>query len=236
MSKFMSVPTCARLRQLGLLLLFSLSGNTVWAITANQLDDFNDATSQGWTISNGTTDVFVAEHEGPTGENDHSLLMDTGFQGSGGRLIVLNNEQWTGDWTAEGITRVSLDVRNPNDFVLSLRLGISGPDAFGPGGVGDTHVTNAISIPADNAWHSVTFDVLSSDFTATSGYDPATALTDVLQFRILHNPDVSFIGEVVDGGFYLDNIEALTIPEPTTGILLGFVLMASLFASRRVRR
>ena len=38
--------------------------------------------------------------------------------------------------------------------------------------------------------------------------DPAPILTAVSHFRILHNPNEEFIGELIAGKFYLDNIKA----------------------------
>jgi hypothetical protein len=187
-----------------------------WAISGGQLDDFNDATSQGWGFNNGLDPVFVAEHEGPNGEDDHSILMSTIFSGHP-RLLVMNVAQWTGDWTGEGIVQVSLDVRNPNAFDLSMRLGIAGPGGHGQGGFGDTHVTDAIVVPDDNVWHSLTFDVLASDFTAISGNNTAVALADVTQLRVIHNPNVQFVGEMVEGDFYLDNIQAIAAPGELVG-------------------
>ena len=128
------------------------------------------------------------------------------------RLLAMNVIQWNGNWTAAGIGRISLDVRNPNGFSLSMRLGVAGPGGQGPNGSGDTHVTGAATVPADNVWHALTFDVLPSDFTSINGFDSAAALTNVAQLRVIHNADVSFAGAAMQGDFYLDNIRALGSP------------------------
>src|SRR5262245_48674061 len=136
-----------------------------WAIVANQVDTFNSGTTESWGISNGAVPVGVLMNGGASGmAGDHALLMDSGEFG-GGRLLVVNRMQWTGNWTAAGITQVSMDVKNPNGFALLMRLGIVGPSGFGMGGGGDTFISKkVISVPADNAWHSITFNVLASDF------------------------------------------------------------------------
>jgi hypothetical protein len=112
-----------------------------------------------------------------------------------------------------------MDVRNPNQYPLMMRIGIAGPDRVGGGGFGDAHVsTNSITVPADNAWHSITFPATAADFTSTSvSNNIAAALAGVSHFRILHNPQIDFVGATVSGDFYVDNIRALAAAEPLTG-------------------
>jgi hypothetical protein len=127
-------------------------------------------------------------------------------------MIIRNLSQWTGDYVSAGVTRIEMDLRNPNDFDLMMRLAIAGPTGpGGPGGTGDTYATQAITIPADDAWHPVEFGIEPDDFTHVGGSPPniQAALADVSEFRILHNPSTSFIGAVVNGMFFVDNITAL---------------------------
>jgi hypothetical protein len=185
-------------------------------IEAGMVDDFQDATNQGWIVGYfAPTPIPVTSDAGPNGLDDYALHMDTATVGSG-RLLALNASQWTGDWTAAGINQISFDVRNPNEFALTMRLGVAGPGGAGGGGSGDTYVTsNGISVPSDDSWHNVVFDVLPSDFVTTGGSDIDTALSDVSHFRIINNANPFFIGEF-GGEFYLDNITAIGA---TTGIL-----------------
>ena len=190
--------------------IIAFSPGVGWSITLNQLEDFQAGTSQ-WSINNGATLVPVVEDAGPAGEGDDARFMSTTAM-SVPRLLAMNVIQWNGNWTAAGIGRISLDVRNPNGFSLSMRLGVAGPGGQGPNGSGDTHVTGAATVPADNVWHALTFDVLPSDFTSINGFDSTAALTNVAQLRVIHNADVSFAGAAMQGDFYLDNIRALGSP------------------------
>jgi hypothetical protein len=200
---------------------FAICAPSARGIQLSLLDDFQDGTTQNWGVSSGgSLPVANAENEGPAGFGDHALFMDSTQFGAGGRLLVLNANQWTGDWTSAQITRVTLDVRNPNDYDLTMRLGIAGEGGSASMNFGDVHVTTAgVVVPGDNEWHSIAFSVLASDFTTLDQSDAATALGNVTQFRILHNPAESFIGEMVAGGFYLDNIRA--VPEPAGWLLLA---------------
>ncbi|MCI0333265.1 MAG: hypothetical protein L0228_08590 [Planctomycetes bacterium] len=197
-----------------------------WSITTGHVDNFNDGTLQDWRVGSLGDFPAIQTDFGPSGSGDHSLWMATsGAGGSVARLIVLNDStNWTGNWTAAGVARVELDVLGPssNSFPLMMRLGIAGgPSGPGPGGSGDTYVTSAIQVSSDNQWHRITFDVLSSDFIPIGGQDIDDALSQVIHFRILHNPEDSFNGADTSfggGEFYLDNIRALaapTIPDPT---------------------
>ena len=153
----------------------------------------------------------------------------------GSRLVVHNNSpKWKGDWTANGVTKIQLDVFNPNAFELTMRLGIAGPGDFGKSSRGNKYVTSTgIVVPAHGHWHTILFDVTAADLAQISGTDADDALTGVTQFRVIHNSALDWRGVAVAGTFLLDNISA--IPEPATATLgLGSLAMALL--TRRQRR
>jgi hypothetical protein len=186
-------------------------------IVAGQVDTFQDGSTQHWS---GSSPENVAD-AGPNGTGDNALFITAhGFQGPGGKLLAYNDGfQWDGNWTAAGVAQIAMDVRNPNQYPLMMRIGIAGPDGFGGGGSLDTHVsTSPISVPADNAWHSITFPATAADFTTMNEpFNVAAALAGVSHFRILHNPQIAFVGATVNGSFYVDNIRALAAAEPPTG-------------------
>jgi hypothetical protein len=192
------------------------------AITLGQLDDFEDGTTMGWR---GNTTENAAD-EGPLGVGDDALQVNS-FQ----RLLTVSDldqafqpTQWRGDYMAAGVTRISMDVRNPNEFDLKLLLGIA-DDTLSTFGSGASYLTNySITVPADDDWHSVVFSILPDDFVpsaANTESPPAGAgavLGDVFQLRILHSTfPGDFRGDEVFGHFFLDNMAA--IPEPATGTM-----------------
>ncbi len=169
---------------------------TASAITLGQVDAFDSGVA-GWGGS-------------PTSNVAGSLSVN-----SSNRVVTFNELQWTGDYIAAGVSRITMDVLHQNPFNLQLRLGIAkGP--FGSTGSGDTYVTNdSISVPNDGSWHTISFDVTPSDFVASFANtvptpNAAAALAAVSHLRILHNPEAGdFRGAPGGGEFRLDNITAL---------------------------
>jgi hypothetical protein len=212
-----------RLRVVCALMWTAAAASPCWAITLGHVDNFNDGTTQGWRV--GVVGIFPVNQPdiGPTGAGDHSLWMATDLAGgSQPNLVVFNtSSNWIGNWTAAGVSRIEVDVRDPgsNSFPLAIRLGIVGPDG-GPtmGGGNDTFVTAAMPVPSDGQWHRLSFDVSPSSFFSTGGTDIEEVLSAVRHFRILHNPNQFFSGDSPIGGgeFYLDNIQALSAMEPPT--------------------
>jgi len=198
-----------RARTFALAFLISLSASAARAITLGQVDDFQDGTTQNWTGS----PTANAEDAGPGGAGDNALFVNSDL-----RVVTFNSNltQWRGDFTAAGITHISMDVRHQNASDLELRIGIAN-GIFFQNGLGDTYVSSlSITVPNDNAWHSIVLPILASDFDPnfannTVPPDAAVALTNVTHFRILHNPSSGdFRGALGSDDFYLDNIRAIS--------------------------
>jgi hypothetical protein len=202
-------------------------GSWAGAITLGQVDDFSNGTVMDWQ-GNQTFNVLG---EGQLGPSDRVLRIDS-FQ----RMVARNDTsfpanvpaQWAGNYTGAGVTQLSMDVKNPNTFDLKLFLGIAAFDAGGfvavnSGGGGDTYITNySITVPADDAWHKVSFSITAADFVeavtndAANPAGPAGTLNNVAQLRILHSTvPGEFRGDEVSGHFFVDNItaEAAAMPE-----------------------
>jgi len=199
----------SNIQAFALVFLTSLSVSPARAVTLGQIDDFQNGTTQGW---GGSVTSNIAD-AGPAGAGDNALFVNNNVRP---RIVITSGLQWTGDFTAAGITQISLDIRHQNAFDLELRIGIAN-GFFGQGGSGDTYVsTLSINVPNDNAWHSIVLPILASDFDPTVANnavspDAAVALANVTHFRILHNPaSENFLGALGDGGFFLDNVRAIS--------------------------
>lgn len=212
------------------------------AITAGQIDTFQNGTTQSW--AEGLTGALppvppaVVANAGPDGAGDFALrLTAIGVAaGPGGKLVVNNNQpRWTGNYTTAGVNGVILDVRNPNAFPVTIRVGVDGPTL--PATTGGRWVTHGVVVPASSGWRTLTFalrpqDLLAGDPGATSA---ATTLANVAVIRVLHAPSATWQGAVVTGQLDLDNIETLPEPSLALGALAGVLLLRSL-GSCRIRR
>src|SRR5207248_6272809 len=78
-----------------------------WAISGSQTDNFEDGTKQGWTDGQGGPNVANIATGGPLGTNDNFLQISSGSFGGASRLITFNDTQWTGNYTAPGVTQIA---------------------------------------------------------------------------------------------------------------------------------
>jgi hypothetical protein len=190
----------------------------------------------GWVIGAGpvlgTPIPVPVALGGPGGPTDPYLqIVAIGGSGPGSRLSAQNFAEWSGNYIAEGVTALQMDVRNfgPDDVflrLLFLELGAMGPVNIA--------LTDAIFLPGGSDWQRVAFSIAPADLTALLG-SAAGALTNASELRIFHNPDPFFIpalNPAVVATVGVDNITA-TVPEPAAWALLA---TAAAFVRMRRRR
>jgi PEP-CTERM motif len=202
---------------------FFPASTTAIPITA---DTFEDGTTMGWFVpgAHPAPPSNVATG-GPGGAGDNYLqLTALGGVGAGSRLAALNASQWTGNYQAEGVVAITMDVNNfgPDDLVLRLLF----EDFDAPGPPANLAVTlTGVVVPAFSGWVSVTFSLALSNLAALIGTVPG-ALEEVDTLRIFHNPLPDFPGPgvgipPVNVTLGIDNITAITaVPEPAVLLLL----------------
>jgi hypothetical protein len=180
---------------------------TAAAITAGQLDDFQDGTTQGWGSGslNPNPPVNVADG-GPAGTGDAYLqVTSSGNFGAGGKLITFNQAQWTGNYTATGVTFIEADVANFGATALSMRVGFRGSG-------GDFSSINGLALPADGVWRHLHFPIQAGDLTTVGGTDLALTMSSVFELRILSSSAPSIHGDMIVGQFGVDNITCGPVP------------------------
>ena len=106
-----------------------------FAVTPGQTDNFQDGTTMNWEVGvgpNGAMPPFPPANAdgGPNGAGDLFLqLTSTGGDGAGGRMVVINGSQWTGDYIGGGVTGIQLDVNNmggvPMESAATIRAFLS---------------------------------------------------------------------------------------------------------------
>lgn len=159
--------------------------NDALAISSNNIDDFQDGTTQGWgSGSTNPNPPSNVANGGPSGLGDRYLLIQsTGGSGAGSKLVSFNESQWTEDFVSEGIIGISADLKNFGSTDLHLRLRFDGPGGTLLSGSG-------IFLPAESDWTSVLLPVEAADLTGGSNYN--TTMSNVSRLWIFHNSDPTF--------------------------------------------
>ena len=227
-----------RLILLTSLALFLTGAPPAFAVVIGQVDDFEDGTTQGWIVG-----LLGAAHPappmnvptgGPAGVDDNYLLLTAvGGGAAGSRLTVLNPSAWAGDYTADGILVIAMDLKNFGGSDLNIRLWLEDPTNGPPV---DIAFSGAVSLPSGGDWTHVEFAIDPMSLTAFQG-DVNTLLSNVTTLRIYHSPDPTIPGPSVVASLGVDNITAggaAAVPEPSSWMLLGSGL-AGLRALRRKR-
>jgi len=217
------------------LLLVALS-RPAKALTLGQVDNFQDGTVNGW--GTGATQPNNIPNGGPAGAGDQYMqVVSLGGGGPDSKLIVFNTSQWLGNYTAAGITGISMELANFGTQPLSMRLAffISKPNGYS--------ATTPFSLPADSNWHQAFFPLDAADFTVVGS--PGISFNNMLanftgQLRILDSPTPAVEGTSITATLGVDDITA--VPEPSAfamvfGTLVVFIcLRRSAARSTRANR
>jgi len=181
--------------------------STTLAIVPNQVDNFEDGTTQGWGSGNpNPTPAANITTGGPTGTDDNYLrVTSNGGSGAGSKLVVMNSTQWIGDYLTAGVTSVSMHIKNFSTTTLSMRIALEGPG-------GNFWSVNPIVVAASSNWQQISFSVQAANLTG--GANVNSTLSGITEVRILHSVAGGFKGEPVVAQIGLDNITAVSQPVP----------------------
>jgi hypothetical protein len=211
----------------GLMLVLA---DSLAAVTLGQQDTFSDGTTQGWlqgaSSPNPTTNIATG---GPAGAGDRYLQnVSSGGSGAGSKMIMFNQAQWTGNYTAAGVTRIDANMANFGSTVLHMRIALkNGSDEYAS--------TNAVVLPADGKWYQVGFEINAGSMTQVAGTNPlAVVLGAVQEARILSSSVPAYNGDAIVGTLGADNITA-TISGDVNGDgvvnLADLLILAAAFGS-----
>ncbi|MDX1614060.1 MAG: GEVED domain-containing protein [Candidatus Promineifilaceae bacterium] len=194
-----------RLRPTYLILAVMLSGllmATAWAATATQVDDFQDGTTQGWQQGNpGTDSPTNVAGGGPAGADDHYLQDASDGIATGGKLVMFNQDQWTGNYTAAGIEVIALEMANQGSTNLVMRLAMDGAG-------GQFATGSEVNLAPGSGWQAAYFDVRASNWVASGGSSIDDTLAAASTLRLLHNPNPDWRGTNIVATIGVDNITA----------------------------
>ncbi len=169
-------------------------------------DDFDDGTVSGWMEGpNSPNPPTNVPDGGPDGPGDNYLEnRSSGSLGPGGRLVMFNQAQWTGDYLAAGVTRIEAQMANLGPTDLFMRIAIEGQrfERYG----------SAVPelVPADGQWRVVVFELSDAFLTRISGSGPLSdVLSGVTTLRILAASDgPAWRGDFVVATLGVDDILA----------------------------
>jgi len=181
--------------------------STTLAIVPNQVDNFEDGTTQGWGsgIPNLTPPANITTG-GPTGTDDNYLkVTSNGGSGSGSKLVVMNSTQWIGDYITAGVTSVSMNIKNFGATTLNMRIVLEGPG-------GNFWSVNPLVVAASSDWPLISFSVQAANLTG--GTNVNSTLSGVTEVRILHSVAGGSKGDAVVAQIGLDDITAVSQPVP----------------------
>lgn len=192
------------------------------AILPDETDLFADGTTEGWQqgVTSGTNPSNIPTG-GPAGTGDNYLqVVSTGSGGPGGKMVVLNRAQWTGDYNALGPEfTISMDLANFGAQALSIRVGLEGVVAIPtPEGTLPRFVsTTPFALPADGVWRQATFVLSATEMTQVDGSGTLSdVLDDVAELRILSASSASWRGDQVAATLGVDNIQVVALPVELT--------------------
>ncbi|NNC45252.1 MAG: T9SS type A sorting domain-containing protein [Winogradskyella sp.] len=187
-------------------LLFYITGNA--QVSINQVDNFEDNTTQNWRIggAGAASGPINVGNGGPAGSGDNFLqYTSTGTTGAASKMVIFNqNNQWSGDYTSAGVDEITFSVRaetNP----LNLRIAFEGAG-------NKICTTNAVAIPANGSWTTITIPISASDFTLIEGSgDASSTLASVLTMRFLSSSAPTWDApDIIAAVLQIDNITAST--------------------------
>jgi hypothetical protein len=203
-------------------------------ITLSSKDDFA-LTSEGWSIGGAGVQPTRVASIGPDGQVGYlSHYSDSG--GANGKWLMWSDDtKWQGDYTAAGVTAISLQANLTGGTTpANLRMAFNGP--------GGWFYSTSQSVVA--GWNSYSFELLAENFTFTTGSPGdqsfANTLSGITRFEILAGAGgVSYAsnGNLLRAGtsthtVALDDIRA--VPEPTTCGLVCLALVASLWLRKKI--
>ncbi len=220
------------------MLCLLLSG-TARAITVGQIDNFEDGTLQGWRMGiSSVTDSYMTNFAdgGPVGVGDSYLEVtaDSTVPFGGSRLTFFNKLQWTGDYTAAGITAIAMDLKNiSSSEILNLRLAINGGFGLSNNMTGGVFATAAsISLDSGSGWTRAVFSLLPEDLVSvsspgghTTGNDVQATLANVLELRLLNSAAPDWNGLPVTATLGIDNIHKVPLPQALALFASGLVVL-----------
>jgi len=185
-----------------------VAATLIFAVSGGQMDDFSGGTTSGWEhgLASPNPPQNIADG-GPLGAGDNYLeITSTGITGPGGKMVVFNRTQWSGDYIAAGVQQIEVDLANFGASVLSIRVVL-----FGNGSIYVSR--NPLVLPLSGTWQPAVFPLDALSLSLASGTDDLnTVLSSVTEMRFISASTVTHQGDEIIGTLAVDNVTASTVP------------------------
>ncbi len=208
-----------RTRSVRLLLVFGLLLTplaVVAQVTPGEVDNFEDGTTENWAIGTPGSEPSNEPDGGPNGAGDNYLQMEsTGTAGPGSRMVVFNEMQWSGDYSAVGgEVEITMALANLGSDPLAIRIGVNRAIPSIVDGVDTRYVsTTPVMLPADGVWRDVSFALSASEMTSVGSPGSLSEVLDgVEQFRVLSATSATWQGDAVAATLGIDNVRITQLP------------------------
>jgi hypothetical protein len=176
------------------------------AIVNGQLDNFEDGTTMGWAGN-----MLQIRTGGPAGAGDHYLELTADGAGSGGRLTTFNLQQWLGNYIAEGVNAIEIDLRNESTTTLSIRVAFKAQNLMNSPG----YLSAPVILAAGSGWQHFSISISAANMIPIGGPAAYNTFfsTGIGDARIINEAGATNLnGDFVTGQLGIDNIHA--VPEP----------------------
>lgn len=187
------------------------------AVVFGQVDTFQDGTTMNW--ANGAPGNLVnIDTGGPAGAGDRYLqLSSNGNLGVGGRLTTFNLQQWLGNYIAQGVNAIEIDLRNTGTTSLNMRLAFKAQNLMNSPG----YLSAPVMLAPGSGWQHFSISLAPANMIPVGGPAPYNTFfsTGIGDARIINEVGtVNLNGDLIVGQVSIDNIHA--VPEPASATLL----------------
>jgi len=211
----------ARIGALGAVIVAGLMATDALAISTSSLDTFA-ATNEGWQIGGAGVQPTQVSGSGPDSQIGYlSHFSDGG--GSQGKWLMWNDQtRWQGDYTAAGVTGISLAANvSSGSSPVSMRIAFDGP--------GGWFTSSPVSV--SGGWNTYSFSLTQAGFAHVAAGGGTGTFADtmaaVTRFEVLSGTGAvgyRASADIVQAGnstntILIDNIAA--VPEPSALALMA---------------
>ncbi len=150
-------------------------------IMPGQVDGFDGGLS-GWQAGGFTNPNRPDIQTTGAIDGPYMRLRSNGSFGAGGKLVVFNTDQWTGNYLTADLSGIQMQVNNLGTTSLALRL------IFNDQAHGQTLTTKApINLAPGSGWSTITFPLDQSNLM---GGTFNTVMASVTEFNLVHSPTI----------------------------------------------